>query len=93
MTLTLTPDTEARVRSVAEMRGQGPEDALIALLGQALAEAERDAQLTAELHASVEDHADGRSMTIEEYRTQAIARRQKRDVSRIPSENLIGSSA
>ena len=77
MTLTLTPDAEARVRSVAEMRGQDPEDALTALLNQALAEAEAEDELVAELRASVEDHAAGRSMTIEEYRAKMIARRQQ----------------
>jgi len=81
MTLNLASDTEARVRSVAEMRGQDPEDVLIALLNQALAEAEVEAKLVAELRASVEDHAAGRSMTLEELRSRLLARRQERDRS------------
>ena len=79
MTLTLTLDAEARIRSVAELRGQDPEDALIALLDQALAEAEAEAELMAELRESVEDHAAGRSMTLEELRSSLLARRQERD--------------
>ncbi len=77
MTLNLTPDAEARVRSVAEMRGQDPEDALIALLDQALAAAEAEEELVAELRASVEDHAAGRSMTLEELRVRLLTRRQE----------------
>jgi hypothetical protein len=81
MTLILAPDTEARVRSVAELNGQDPEDALIALLNQALTEAEAEAELAAELRASVEDHAAGRSMTLEELRLRLLAHRQERDRS------------
>ena len=77
MTLNLTPDAEARVRSVAEMRGQDPEDALIALLDQALAEAEAEEELVAELRASVEDHAAGRSMTLEELRVRLLGHYQE----------------
>ena len=93
MTLNLTPDAEARVRSVAEMRGQDPEDALIALLDQALAEAEAEEELVAELRASVEDHAAGRSMTIEEYRSRALARRQGRDRQRAASNAVVEQAA
>jgi predicted transcriptional regulator len=88
MTLTWTPDTEARVRSVAEMSGQDPEDALIALLNQALAEAEAESEMLAELRASVEDHDAGRSMTIEEYRVKALARRQARDAKNAPQVEI-----
>lgn len=83
MILNLTPDTEARLRSIAEQRGQAPEEALIALLKQALAEAEADTEMLAELRASVEDHAAGRSMTIEEYRVKALVRRQERDARHV----------
>ena len=79
MTIHLTADMEARARSLAEERGQDPEEALIALLDQALAQAESEAEMLAELRASVEDHAAGRSMTIEEYREKALARRRARD--------------
>lgn len=93
MTLNLTPDAEARVRSVAEMRGQDPEDALIALLNQALAEAEAEDELVAELRASVEDHAAGRSITIEEYRAKALARRQERDKNSVTNDAAVAELA
>ncbi len=93
MTLNLALDTEARVRSVAEMRGQDPEDALIALLNQALAEAEAEAELVAELRASVEDHAAGRSITIEEYRAKALARRQERDKNSVTNDAAVAELA
>ncbi len=93
MTLNLTADAEARVRSVAEMRGQDPEDALLALLDQALAEAEAEEELVAELRASVEDHAAGRSMTIDEYRAKTLARRQERDKQRAMSSAVAEQAA
>jgi len=77
MTLTLAPEIEARIRSVAEMRGQDPEDALIVLLNRALADAEAEDELVAELRASVEDHAAGRSMTLEELRVRLLTHRQE----------------
>ncbi len=88
MTLTLTADTEARVRSVAEMNGQDPEDALLALLNQALAKAEAETEMLAALRASEEDHDAGRSMTIEEYRVKALARRQERDARNVPQTEM-----
>ena len=89
MTLNLTPDAEARVRSVAEMRGQDPEDALIALLDQALAEAEADlAQIVmtekesqnvlAALRRSEEDYVAGKWVSLEDYEAQLKERRQAR---------------
>ncbi len=39
MTVTLTPDTKTRLRTVATGRGQAPEQALETLLAQALADA------------------------------------------------------
>jgi hypothetical protein len=89
MTLNLTPDAEARVRSVAEMRGQDPEDALIALLNQALADAEADLappvmsdtetqQVLAALQASVEDYAAGRWISLEDYEAEVGAERAGR---------------
>jgi len=88
MTLTLTPDTEARVRSIAELSEQDPEDALIALLNQALTEAEVETEMLAELRASVKDHDAGRSMTIEEYRVKALARRHARDAKNAPQVEI-----
>lgn len=87
MTLTLTPDTEARVRSVAETRGQDPEEALIALLNQALAEADFAAivmteeeiqQVPAALQRSEEDFAAGRWVSLEDYEAQTKERRRAR---------------
>lgn len=84
MTLTLTPDTESRGRSVAETRGLDPEDALIVLLNQALAEAESDSativmseeeaqQVLAALRKSEEDFAAGRWISLEDYEAQIRA--------------------
>jgi len=85
MTFNLASETEARIRSVAETRGQDPEDALIALLNRALADAEAEDELVAELRASVEDHAAGRSMTLEELRARLHVHRQEHDPSHDPS--------
>lgn len=82
MTLTLTPDTKALLHPVAAQYGLLPEKTIEMLLADAQAahhnHSEDDAVL-AELQASVDDHAAGRSMTIDEYRTKALARRQVRD--------------
>lgn len=86
MTLNLSPDAEARVKSVAEGRGSDPEETLIALLDQALTMAE--AEMLAGLRASVGDHDAGRSMTIEEYRAKALARRQERDAGNAPQTKM-----
>ena len=83
MTLTLTPDTEALLHSVAAQRGLPPEKTIEMLLTEAQAAASYDKaeedNILAELQASVDDHAAGRSMTIDEYRAKALARRQARD--------------
>ena len=86
MTLNLSPDAETRVKSVAEGRGSDPEETLIALLDQALTMAE--AEMLAGLRASVGDHDAGRSMTIEEYRAKALARRQERDAGNAPQTKM-----
>lgn len=86
MTLNLSPDAEARVKSVAEGRGSDPEETLISLLDQALTMAE--AEMLAGLRASVGDHDAGRSMTIEEYRAKALARRQERDAGNAPQTKM-----
>ncbi len=88
MTFNLTPDAEARVRSVAEVLGSDPEEILIALLNQALTQAEAEAEMLAGLRASEEDHDAGRSMTIEEYRARALARRQERDAAKTPQTKM-----
>ena len=69
MTLTLNPATEARLRSVAHQRGLAPEATLDAVLAEA-----EDREMQAELRASVEDYAAGRSMTVGEYRAKALNR-------------------
>ena len=83
MTLTLTPDTEALLQSVAARYGLPPEKTIEMLLAGAQTAAyhnhSEDDAVLAELQASVDDHAAGRSMTIDEYRTRALARRQVRD--------------
>ena len=72
METTLEPETEALLRVVAARRGLTPEQTVDTLLME-------QEQVLAELRASEEDHEAGRSMTIDEYRTSAMARRQARD--------------
>ena len=88
MTLNLSPDAEARVKSVAEGRGSDPEETSISLLDQALTMAEAEAEMLAGLRASVGDHDAGRSMTIEEYRAKALARRRERDAGNAPQTKM-----
>jgi hypothetical protein len=77
MMLTLTPDTEMRLRTVAAGRGLAPEQALETLLGQALSAAEAELQETMEgLRASAADFAAGRWNTLEELDAVLRARRQ-----------------
>ncbi len=85
MTLTLTPDMEAQVRSVAETHGLDPQEALIALLNQALAEADFTAivmtkkeiqEVSAALRKSEEDFAAGRWVSLEDYEAQTKERRR-----------------
>jgi len=76
MTLTLTPDTENRLLTVAAGQGLAPEKALDSLLSQALAYAEAEMQETlAGLRASAEDFAAGRWITPEELDATLRARR------------------
>ena len=75
MTLTLTPDTETRLRTVAAGRGQAPEQALESLLAQALADAEAELQDTLlGLRASAADFAAGRWVAPEELDATLRAR-------------------
>ena len=89
MTLVLSSEIEARVRSVAELSGQDPEDALIALLNQALADAEADLaplamsdeekqQVLTALQRSEEDYAAGRWISLEDYEAKIAEKRKKR---------------
>jgi predicted transcriptional regulator len=67
MTLTLTPDTETRLRVFAEEQGLAPEQVHDALLTHALEEAEAELQDTlAGLDQSMADVAAGRWITAEE---------------------------
>lgn len=75
MTLTLTPDTEARLRSVAAQRGLPPEQTIDVLL----AEADTDfQQAVAGIQRSMDDFAAGRWISLEDYEAQLPARRQAR---------------
>ena len=74
MTLNLSPDAEAQVRSVAATRGQDPEDALIALLNQALAKAEEENRRTqAALNTGVTERASEREVSSKDRGTQMWA--------------------
>ncbi len=67
MTLTLTPETETRLRTVALGSGLAPEQALEVLLGRALTEAETERQETmADLRQSAKEFAEGKWLTPEE---------------------------
>jgi predicted transcriptional regulator len=67
MTLTLTPDTETRLRTFAEEQGLNLTELHDALLTRALEEAEAELQGTlAGLDRSVADFAAGRWITSEE---------------------------
>ena len=67
MTLTLAPETEIRLRTVAEGRGLEPAELHEDLLQQALAEAEAELNETlAGLDESVEAVAAGRWITADE---------------------------
>ena len=89
MTLTITSDIEARIRSVAELSGQDPEETLIALINQALANAEADfaplvmdeeekRQVVAALQRSEEDYAAGRWISLEDYEAKIAEKRKNR---------------
>ena len=77
MTLTLAPEIETRLRTVAEGNGLAPEQALEVLLGRALTEAEAERQETmAGLRQSAQEFAEGKWLTPEELdaelRTQRL---------------------
>ena len=79
MTLILTPETETRLRTIAEERGLDPlqlhEDLLRQALASAEAEQEREQQETlAGLDESVEAFAAGRWITSEELNQRMTAR-------------------
>lgn len=74
MTVTLTPDTEMRLRAYAEKLALDPEQLSNALLTRDLEEAEAELQATmAGLDRSVEDYNAGRWITAEEMSRQLEA--------------------
>lgn len=74
MTVTLTPDTEMRLRAYAEKLALDPEQLSNALLTRDLEEAEAELQATmAGLDQSVEDYNAGRWITAEEMSRQLKA--------------------
>lgn len=86
MTVTLTPDTETRLRAYAEKLALDPEQLSDALLTRDLEEAEAEIQATlAGLDESAEDIAAGRWITSEELdrrlEARAAAARSKRNGS------------
>lgn len=77
MTLTLTPDTEARLRSLAARRGQAPEAIVEALVQYASTEEERELQeAAAGIRAGLEDFAAGRWTALEELEAESRTARQ-----------------
>jgi predicted transcriptional regulator len=75
MTLTLTPDTETRLRTMAEGYGLNPAELHEDLLQQALAAAELELNETlAELDESAEAVAAGRWITVDELDQRLTAR-------------------
>ena len=67
MTLTLAPETETRLRTVAGEQGLAPEQALEVLLGRALADAEAERQETmVGLRQSSREFAEGKWLTPDE---------------------------
>lgn len=85
MTLTLPPDTEARLRTVAAQRGLPPEETLDVILAEAEASLaqivmteEESQKVLAALLRSEEDYAAGRWLSLEDYEAQLKERRQAR---------------
>ena len=75
MTLTIAPETETRLRTVAEGNGLAPEQALEVLLGRALTDAEAEMRQTmAGLRQSTQEFAEGRWLTPDELDAQLRVR-------------------
>ncbi len=90
MTLTLTPDTEARLLALAAERGLAPEETINVLLTQAETNptrseftASEERQILTALQTSVEDYAAGRWISLEDYEAQVQAERMTRDVKEL----------
>ena len=86
MTLTLMPETEARLRAVADRQGVSADSALNGLLETILREeeavlgedAETQAAVAEALRRSVEDFDAGRWVSLEDFAAGADARRRAR---------------
>lgn len=75
MTLTIAPETETRLRTVAEGHGLAPEQALEVLLGRALTDAEPEMRETiAGLRQSAQEFAEGKWLTPDELDAQLRVR-------------------
>ena len=67
MTLTIAPETETRLRTVAAGHGLAPEQALEVLLGRALTDAEAEMRETiVGLRQSTQEFAGGKLLTPDE---------------------------
>ena len=71
----ITPEIEARLEAEAAQRGLTPEQTIAALSTD-------QEEMVAALRASEEDHEAGRSMSLEEYKTRMMARRQERNAAK-----------
>jgi len=88
MTITLSPQIEARVHKVAQMIRQSPDEAVLDLLNQALSQAEyarheigaeEAKEVLSALQQSADDFVAGRSILLEDYEELVRERRQARD--------------
>jgi predicted transcriptional regulator len=88
MTLTLSPQMEARVRKVAQMMGRDTDAAMVEMLNQALSQyeyarhelgEEEAKEVLAALQESAADFAAGRSILLEDFEEQIQERRRVRD--------------
>ena len=75
MTLTLTPDTEAMLLTVAAQRGLAPESTLDVILAEVATDFE---EAVAGIQRGMDDFAAGRWISLEDYEATAEARRQAR---------------
>lgn len=79
MTLTLTPDTEALLNSIAAQRGLPLEKTLKIVLAEAQAAAETDyREAAAGIQRGMDDFAAGRWVSLEDYEAQIQAEQTAR---------------
>ena len=70
MTLTLTPDTEARLHALAAQRGLAPEETIARLITEANADFN---EAIAGIQRGMDDFAAGRWISMEDYDAQIEA--------------------